>query len=123
MNRLAWACIIVAAALALVAMQPGPSQAASCRGELVRVSWYGAESGSRTASGLYFDGTQLIAAHKTLPFGTKVRFTFKGKSVTVPIEDRGPYAAGRSYDLSKAVAKRLGIIRVGVAKVCAEVLK
>ncbi len=69
-----------------------------------------------------FDGTQLIAAHKTLKFGTKVRFTYKGRSVTVPIEDRGPYVSGRSYDLSKAAAQRIGMVKAGVVKLCAEVL-
>jgi rare lipoprotein A len=120
MTRAAWACLIVAAALALAAMQPGPSIGASCR--LATVSWYGSESGNRTASGLAFDGSQLIAAHKSLPFGTKVRFTYRGKSVTVPIEDRGPWVRGREFDLSRAAAKRLGIINAGVAKVCVTVL-
>lgn len=122
MTRLAWACIIVAAAFVLVAMQPGPAQAATCRGQMVWVSWYGAESGNRTASGRYFDGTQLLAAHRTLKFGTKVRFTYKGRSIILPILDRGPYVGGRTYDLSKAAAKRIGMVGAGVVNLCAEVL-
>ncbi len=120
MNRAAVICLIVAAALALVAMQTGPALSASCR--MATVSWYGAESGNRTASGKYFDGSQLLAAHKSLPFKTRVKFTHNGKSVTVPILDRGPYIRGREYDLSKAAARQLGIINAGVARVCVQVL-
>lgn len=91
-----------------------PIRAAEC----ARASWYGSESGSRTANGEHFDGSSLTAAHRTLPFGTKLRVTFQGKSVVVRINDRGPYVKGRALDLSKAAARRIGLIRPGHGRVC-----
>ena len=78
----------------------------------------------RTASGERFDMDQLTAAHRTLPFGTVVRVTdvASGRSVTVRINDRGPYAAGRVIDLSRAAAVRLGMLESGVADVQLDVL-
>ena len=79
-------------------------------------SWYGpCFQGKRTASGEPFNTNHLTAAHKTLPFGTKVRVTNEqtGKSVVVRINDRGPYAHGRVIDLSKAAAEAVGISGVG----------
>jgi rare lipoprotein A len=95
-----------------------PAIAAECEGEMVKASWYGTESGSRTANGEPFDGTSITAAHRTLPFGTKRRVTLDGKSVVVRINDRGPFIAGRGLDLSRAAAERIGLIREGVAWVC-----
>jgi len=62
----------------------------------------------------------MTAAHKSLPFGTVVKVVNQktGKSVTVKINDRGPYHGGRIIDLSKAAATRLGIIAAGTGKVC-----
>lgn len=91
-----------------------PVRAAEC----VLASWYGTESGNRTANGEHFDGSSLTAAHRTLPFGTKLRVTYRGKSVVVRINDRGPYIKGRSLDLSRAAAQRIGLIPAGVARVC-----
>lgn len=88
-------------------------------------SYYGAElHGNRTASGTPFDMYALTAAHKTLPFGTKVRVTLisSGRSVVVRINDRGPYIAGRIIDLSAAAAKEIGLYSVGIGKVRLEVL-
>jgi len=79
-------------------------------------SYYGARfNGRRTASGERFDMTAMTAAHKTLPFGTRVRVTNPrtGKSVVVRINDRGPYAHGREIDLSRAAATQLGLIQRG----------
>src|ERR1041384_4182842 len=79
-------------------------------------SWYGPGfHGKRTASGERFNTDGLTAAHKTLPFGTKIRVTNErtGKSVVVRINDRGPYAHGRVIDLSKAAAQAVGISGVG----------
>ena len=79
-------------------------------------SWYGPGfHGKPTASGEPFNTNELTAAHKTLPFGTKVRVTNErtGKSVVVRINDRGPYAHGRVIDLSKAAAEAVGISGVG----------
>lgn len=85
-----------------------------CPAGTVAASWYGAESGSRTASGMAFTGRQWLVAHKTLPFGTMLRLTYRGRTVTVPVEDRGPYVPGRTLDLSEAVARALGTISAGV---------
>lgn len=61
-----------------------------------------------TASGERFNPNALTAAHRTLPFGTRVRVTHKGRSVIVRINDRGPFIRGRSLDLSRAAARRIG---------------
>ena len=75
--------------------------------------------GQRVASGGMFNPNALTAAHKTLPFGTKVLVTNKtnGRSVTVTINDRGPYIRGRIIDLSKAAASEIGMLGSGVAPV------
>ena len=74
---------------------------------------------SQTASGEKFDPNKLTAAHRTLPFGTRLRVTSvaTGRSVTVRINDRGPYVSGRVLDLSYAAADTIGIVGRGVAKV------
>ena len=76
------------------------------------------------ASGGRFDPNALTAAHKTLPFGTRVRVTHlgNGRSVEVKINDRGPYVAGRIIDLSKAAAGVIGMTAQGVARVVVEIL-
>jgi len=75
--------------------------------------------GRMTASGERFDMNALTAAHKTLPFGTKVKVTNleNGKSVTVRITDRGPFVKGRVIDLSLAAAKKIDMVKAGVAQV------
>ncbi|WP_245679676.1 septal ring lytic transglycosylase RlpA family protein [Actinomadura hibisca] len=80
--------------------------------------------GQMTASGERFDPSELTAAHKTLPMGSKVRVTNKnnGKSVTVRINDRGPYVGGRCLDLSKAAMAQVGGTGSGVVPVRYEVL-
>jgi rare lipoprotein A len=88
-------------------------------------SWYGPEfAGKPTASGELFDPKALTAAHPTLPFGTWVRITNKnnGKQVTVRINDRGPFVANRSIDLSQAAAERLDMGKTGIIPVTLEVL-
>ncbi len=83
-----------------------------------RASWYGPGfHGRLTASGERFNTDDMTAAHKTLPFGTRVQVVNKhtGRSVVVRINDRGPYAHGRVIDLSKASARAIGIS--GVAEV------
>jgi rare lipoprotein A len=66
-----------------------------------------------------YQNTKFTAAHRTLAFGTEVKVTnlANGKSVTVRINDRGPYSKGRMIDLSKIAAKEIGLITMGVAKV------
>ena len=85
-----------------------------------QASWYGAQHhGKRTASGAPFDQTRLTAAHRTLPFGTRLKVTnlANGKSVEVEITDRGPYAGNRIIDLSRAAAQALGMLESGTADV------
>lgn len=96
-----------------------PPARAAC--QTMIASWYGAESGDKTASGeLFHDGRHMTAAHRTLPFGTKLRVTYQGKSVVVRVNDRGPFLKGRSLDLSHAAALKIGMETAGVARVCVE---
>ena len=88
-------------------------------------SWYGPGfHGNRSASGERYNQNALTAAHRSLPFGTKVRVTNirNGRSVVVRINDRGPYARGRIIDLSAAAARTVGVMQSGVAPVRVEVL-
>ena len=85
-------------------------------------SYYGNESGSRTASGQRFNQNAMTAAHRSLPFGTKVRVTHGGQSVVVTINDRGPFVRGRVLDLSTAAARAIGLTGAGVGRVTAEVV-
>src|SRR6267378_2509588 len=85
-------------------------------------SYYGNESGSKTASGQRFNQNALTAAHRSLPFGTKLRVTHGGRSVVVTINDRGPFVRGRVLDLSTAAARAVGLTSAGVGRVTAEVV-
>jgi rare lipoprotein A len=87
-----------------------------------KASFYGNESGSKTASGQRFNQNAMTAAHRTLPFGTKVRVTYRGQSVVVTINDRGPFIKGRVIDLSKGAARAVGLTGAGVGHVTAEVI-
>ncbi len=77
----------------------------------------------RVASGGWFNPNALTAAHKTLPFGTRVRVTHQGRSVVVTINDRGPYIRGRCIDLSRAAAAQIGLTSRGVAAVQIAVIR
>lgn len=85
-------------------------------------SFYGNESGSRTASGQRFNQNAMTAAHRSLPFGTKLRVTHRGQSVIVTINDRGPFIRGRVLDLSTGAARAIGLTGAGVGRVTAEVV-
>lgn len=88
-------------------------------------SWYGPGfHGRRTASGETFNSSSLTAAHRYLPFGTRVRVTNlrNGRSVVVRINDRGPFSGGRVIDLSRGAAAIIGVFQSGVAPVVLEVL-
>jgi len=85
-------------------------------------SFYGNESGSKTASGQRFNENDMTAAHRSLPFGTKLRVTHRGKSVVVTINDRGPFIKGRVLDLSTGAARAVGLTASGVGHVTAEVM-
>ncbi|MGA2054320.1 MAG: septal ring lytic transglycosylase RlpA family protein [Bradyrhizobium sp.] len=85
-------------------------------------SFYGNESGSRTASGQRFNQEAMTAAHRSLPFGTKLRVTHGGRSVVVTVNDRGPFVRGRVLDLSTGAARAIGLTSAGVGRVVAEVM-
>ena len=88
-----------------------------------KASYYGAKHhGRRTASGERFNQHALTAAHRTLPFGTRVKVTNlnNDRTVVVLINDRGPHTRGRIIDLSRKAAERLGMLRAGVAPVRVE---
>ena len=82
-------------------------------------------SGVRTASGEAFNPNEFTAAHRTLPFGTKLRVTnvSTGQSVTVRVNDRGPFVPGRVVDVSHSAAESLGMTGKGVAKVKLDVVE
>lgn len=75
--------------------------------------------GRPTASGETYDENALTAAHRTLPFGTRIRVTSlaNGKAVTLRVNDRGPFVEGRIVDVSRTAADRLGMVTAGVVKV------
>lgn len=91
-----------------------------------QASWYGPGFfGNRTASGEVLRPGTLTAAHRTLPFGTKVRVTnlWNGRSAVVRINDRGPFHGGRVIDLAHGAAQELGLTASGTANVKLEVLR
>ncbi|WP_018689599.1 septal ring lytic transglycosylase RlpA family protein [Ahrensia kielensis] len=94
------------------------NQAEASAAQCGKASWYALHS--RTASGEMMNPAKLTAAHKTLPFGTKLKVTNRnnGKSVIVRINDRGPFIKGRIVDLSKAAASQIGMIKSGHAPIC-----
>lgn len=106
------------------AVNSSPDSSANVR--IGAASWYGPGfNGKKTASGDIFDPTKLTAAHRTIPFGRRVRVTHlaNGRSVEVVINDRGPYVDGRMIDLSQAAANALEMIGKGIAKVRIEELE
>lgn len=119
MNRFS----IAAAVLSLAGVFATPASAqtaaasvAAAPFELGMASFFATEmAGRRTANGETCDPATLTAAHRTLPFGTKLRVTnpANGKSVIVRINDRGPFARGRVIDLSKAAAAEIGLVQRG----------
>ncbi|MBK0382798.1 septal ring lytic transglycosylase RlpA family protein [Pedobacter sp. SD-b] len=105
--------LILFLSLALISCAPKISQTG-------KASYYADKfNGRRTASGEKFRSSKLTAAHKTLPFGTKVKVTNlrNHRSVKVKINDRGPFVAGRIIDLSKKAARKIGIDKEGVGNV------
>jgi len=84
-------------------------------------SWY--QVGTRTANGEAFNPDAMTAAHQTLPFGTLVRVTFRGNSVVVRINDRGPFTGGRIIDLSRGSARAIGLYSAGIGTVTVEVVQ
>lgn len=101
----------------------GVKQAATTDDSVGIASFYNFDS--KTASGEQFNPADLTAAHRTLPFGTRLRVTnlATGQSVTVRVNDRGPYVSGRVIDVSHSAAERLGMIDRGITQVKLEVEK
>ena len=102
---------------------PAPAVVSVSTGE---ASWYGPGFfGNRTASGEVLRPGTLTAAHRSLPFGTRVRVTnlWNGRSAVVRINDRGPFHGARVIDLAHGAANQLGLVASGVAKVKLEVLR
>jgi rare lipoprotein A len=88
-------------------------------------SWYGSESGNRTAMGTRFNPQGISAAHKTLPLPAKVKVTNlrNGRSVVVIVNDRGPFRKNRLIDLSHGAAKKIGLDRQGLTEVRIEYIE
>ena len=110
----------VCGALALGLLAVTPALAA----EHVRASWYGGgheRLNMHAADGSRFNPRALTCAHRSLPFGTRLRVTYRGRSVVVRVSDRGPARwTGRSIDLSRGAAQAIGLIRAGVGVVSIE---
>src|SRR5688500_19631680 len=114
------AALLLAGLLLGCASSSSSSRRASQSSETGVASYYAHKyHGRTTASGERFDMNDLTAAHKTLPFGTRVRVTNldNGKSVTVRVNDRGPFVKGRVIDLSLAAAKKVDMVHAGLANV------
>lgn len=93
--------------------------------EIVEASYYGDEfAGRPTANGETFDPSRMTAAHRTLPFGSLVEVTdtHSGRSVTVRINDRGPFHGNRAIDLSEGAAARIGMLASGTGRVALRLL-
>ena len=104
---------------------PGEVRPASLYSERGLASWYGERyHGRTTASGARFDMNAMTAAHRTLPFGTRVNVTNleNGRAAVVTINDRGPFIAGRIIDVSRRAAEHLGFRHQGLARVGVEAL-
>ena len=101
------------AVCAAVSLQSNEAAASQCG----TASWY--KMGSKTASGERMNANVLAAAHRTLPFGTRIRVDnlANGRSVVVRINDRGPYSGGRIIDVTRGAAVELGMIDTGTARV------
>lgn len=109
--------------LAACSAQVGPAPRPGRALDVMVASWYGDKyHGRRTASGEVYDMYELTAAHRTLPFGTRLRVTYPptGRSVVVKVNDRGPFVRGRDLDLSYGAADALGMVGEGVARVRAQ---
>jgi len=106
------------AAFAQAASAPSAATAPTApTAESGKVAWYGNKfAGHKTASGERFNPEAMTMAHKTLPFGTRVKVTNpkNGKSVTLRVNDRGPTQADRVGDVSLAAARKLGMVKPGV---------
>ena len=98
-----------------------PAAAAEVSGSETGLASFYSESynGKKTANGEIYNSSDYTAAHKTLPFGTKVKVTnlTNGKTVKVRVNDRGPFVSGRIIDLTRAAARKIEMVNAGVVKV------
>lgn len=123
MRRALFSVTAVALALTLMASCGGPSGTRMSKGRSLGykvVSWYGPGfHGKRTASGEVYNMNADTCAHKSMPFGTRLKIVNpeNGRSVVVTVNDRGPFVRGRDIDLSRAAAKKLRTLEKGTAKV------
>ncbi len=127
-KQFVWLLLTLSALLILssCASTPRPDYALKTRGNYVTASWYGPKfNGRPTSSGERYDMYAMTCAHKTLKFGSKLRVTNpdNNKSVIVTVNDRGPFIRGRDLDLSYGAAKKIDILKKGVARVKMEHIK
>ena len=115
LGRVALRALVDRGDTATASSSPLTAQTTVFRGAIS--SWYGPGFwGRRTACGTRLRKATVGVAHRTLPCGTKVEMYYRGKTLTVPVIDRGPFTAGRDWDLTRAAARRLGVratVRVG----------
>lgn len=112
--------VLLATGCATTRTTPRQVEAGAVRSEVGEASYYAHKyHGRKTASGETYNMHELTAAHRRLPFGTRVRVTNlnNNSSVLVRINDRGPFVRGRVIDLSLAAARKLDMVRSGIAKV------
>jgi len=116
-----WAVMVaLVAAIPLIVV----GKAVGDRHGLATASWYGEKyRGKPTASGELFNPDKLTAAHRTLPFGTRVKCTLGPRTVIVTITDRGPFVKGREIDLSRAAFSQLAHTDAGLIRIKVEVLR
>jgi len=116
-GAIAVAMFSLGAGAALAQAASAPSAATAPAAESGKLAWYGSKfAGRKTASGERYNPEAMTMAHKTLPFGTRVKVTNpeNGKSVTLRVNDRGPTQADRVGDVSLAAARKLGMVKPGV---------
>ncbi|UUV44774.1 lytic transglycosylase [Rhodobacter phage RcRudolph] len=106
------------AIISLVALLATPVAAQSAQTGVA--SWYA--EGHTTANGERFRPDGLTCAHRSLPFGTRVQVTYNGRSAVCRVNDRGPFISGRVLDLSRGMARAIGMLGAGVARVSYRVL-
>ena len=109
--------LTLASGSALAAGKPAPREFSGV------AAYYDKNYKGRTAAGVQYDPAKLTAAHRTLPFGTRLKVTDSktGRSVEVVVNDRGPFTRGRVLDLSLAAAKELRMLGRGLVRVTAQV--
>lgn len=126
MNRRSlWRGLILGGCVWLASATLASAQAAGADSKAVTASYYSNRyNGRRTGGGQHTSNNALTAAHRSLPFGTKVKLTNvrNDRSVVVRINDRGPFVRGREISVTRLAARRLGFVRAGTASVTMEVL-